>query len=583
MKLKVYILPILLIVLVFNLGVSQTNKVITNITLAEVLRGNYNPSDYEASIQISHPDDVVPAIQNLVNPDSLKAYLQILDRFYTRNTGSDTLSETIGIGAARNWIKSKFDQFDAEHEDRLETGFFQFDQNICGMMRHKNVLAALPGTDGTGEIIIIEGHMDSRCETNCDVDCEARGMEDNGSGTALVIELARVMSQFTFDKTIVFMTTTGEEQGLHGAEAMAFYCKFDEPLIDVKAVLNNDVIGGIICGATSSEPSCPGENLIDSTQVRLFSRGNFDSPHKSLSRYIKLQYQQELLPYVQVPMLLTLMSAEDRTGRGGDHIPFGAKNIPAMRFTSAHEHGDAGIDEDYHDRQHTSEDVLGVDTDGDSEIDSFFVDFNYLARNGRINGVAAAMIAISPEPVSLEADWVNDEVSVSIIDDNDFMHYAVGVRTTMNDWDTLIYVKDTKELTFTPDTEENNVRLTVASVDDLEIESCFSEEIFVKQSVGTIDYGTKSRFPVELWQNAPNPFDEATTISVYAERAFPYNDALVRIQNSSGQLIKEMSIVLNEGVNELLYNHGYGVAGIHQYSLLIDGTIIDTKQMIFAN
>jgi hypothetical protein len=141
-------------------------------------------------------------------------------------------------------------------------------------------------------------------------------MEDNGSGTALVIELARVMSQFTFDKTIVFMTTTGEEQGLHGAEAVAFYCKFDEPLIDVKAVLNNDVIGGIICGATSSEPSCPGENLIDSTQVRLFSRGNFDSPHKSLSRYIKLQYQQELLPYVQVPMLLTLMSAEDRTGRG---------------------------------------------------------------------------------------------------------------------------------------------------------------------------------------------------------------------------------------------------------------------------
>jgi hypothetical protein len=174
MKLKVHILPILLIVLVSNLGVSQTNKVITNITLAEVLRGNYNPSDYEASIQVSHPDDVVPAIQNLVNPDSLKAYLQILDRFYTRNTGSDTLSETIGIGAARNWIKSKFDQFDAEYEDRLETGFFQFDQNICGMMRHKNVLAALPGTDGTGEIIIIEGHMDSRCETNCDVDCEAR-------------------------------------------------------------------------------------------------------------------------------------------------------------------------------------------------------------------------------------------------------------------------------------------------------------------------------------------------------------------------------------------------------------------------
>lgn len=583
MKISSYILSFLMVLLLGHLGVSQTNKVITNETLAEVLRGNYNPSDYSATVEISHPDDLVPAIQSQINADSLKSYLEILDGFYTRNTGSDTLSTTIGIGAARNWIKSKFDQFDLEHENRLETGFFQFDLNICGMTRHKNVLAALPGTDGTGEIIIIEGHMDSRCETNCDVDCEARGMEDNGSGTALVIELSRVMSQFTFDKTIVFMTTTGEEQGLHGAEAMAFYCKFDEPLIDVKAVLNNDVIGGIICGATSSEPSCPGENLIDSTQVRLFSRGSFDSPHKSLSRYIKLQYQQELQPYVQVPMLLTLMSAEDRTGRGGDHIPFGAKNIPAMRFTSAHEHGDAGIDEDYHDRQHTSEDVLGVDTDGDAVIDSFFVDFNYLARNARINGVAASMIAISPEMISLEADWVNDEVSVTINDDNDYLHYAIGVRTTMNDWDTLIYIKDTKTFTFMPDTEENNVRLSVASVDDLEIESCFSEEIFVKQSVGTIEYGMKSKYPVELWQNAPNPFDEATTISVYAERAFSYNDANIRIQNSNGQLIKEMPISLGEGVNELLYYHGYGVAGIHQYSLVIDGMIVDTKQMIFAN
>ena len=242
--------------------------------------------------------------------------------------------------------------------------------------------------------------MDSRCEDNCDIHCPAHGMEDNGSGVALVIELARVMSRYVFDHTIVFMTVTGEEQGLAGSNAFSDYALAQG--LAIKAVFNNDIVGGIICGETSSPPSCPGLNHIDSTQVRLFSHGGFNSPHKALSRFIKLEYQEMIRPLSAVPMLLTIMSAEDRTGRGSDHIPFRENGYYAMRFCSANEHGNADVsDPEYHDRQHTTNDILGVDTDGDLEIDSFFVDFNYLARNTIINGNSAAMAALGPETPTL--------------------------------------------------------------------------------------------------------------------------------------------------------------------------------------
>ena len=211
------------------------------------------------------------------------------------------------------------------NENRLVPGYLQFDRDICGVSQHRNVVGVLPGADPSDpSFIIIEGHMDSRCDTPCDIDCQAEGVEDNASGTALVIELARVMSKYTFDHTLVFMATIGEEQGLYGADAFATHAVQTD--LQVKAVLNNDIVGGIICGKTSSAPSCPGEGLIDSTQVRLFSSGA-STIHKGLARFIKLEYAEELASIVDVPMMLTIMSAEDRTGRGGDHIPFRQKRI----------------------------------------------------------------------------------------------------------------------------------------------------------------------------------------------------------------------------------------------------------------
>ena len=468
------LLIISLILISTSVG-AQINILSTNPIAEQILQGDYDPSDYTSEVVIDNHEDIIDGINALINADSLKSHLEEMSAFTNRNTGSDTVSATFGIGAARRWAYQKFESFSATNDNRLIPSYLQFDQAICGMNQHRNIFVVLPGSDIEDHgVVIIEAHFDSRCADGCDVLCDAHGMEDNGSGSALVLELARVMSAYTFKKTIVFLLTTGEEQGLYGAHAFSQYVIDKE--IPLKAVLNNDVIGGVICGETSSAPSCPGVNLVDSTQVRFFTQGGFNSSNKQLARYIKLQYQEELLGIVNVPMQLTIMSAEDRTGRGGDHIPFRQDGFTAMRFTSAHEHGDAGIDEDYHDRQHTSDDILGVDTDGDLALDSFFVDFNYLARNAVINGVGTAMIALGPKPCDfLVETFEGPGIILRITEEIDYATYRVGLRTLTNDWDS-VYVMTGNLDTIYPPTADNYI-VSVASVDVNGIESLFSREI----------------------------------------------------------------------------------------------------------
>ena len=227
------------LLLLSNFTYSQTNLLVTNPEADAIIKGNYDAADYLPSNLLNHPDDAIMALLEGVNPDSLKSYLEVLASFGNRNTGSDTISNSFGIGAARRWAFAKFEAFSAQNENRLITSYFQFDQDVCDMSRHKNVLSVLPGIGPQkDQIIIVEAHMDSRCEDDCDVDCQAEGVEDNGSGTALVLELARVMGQLAFNRTVVFMETTGEEQGLVGANAFAEYCEQED--IDVYAVFNND-------------------------------------------------------------------------------------------------------------------------------------------------------------------------------------------------------------------------------------------------------------------------------------------------------------------------------------------------------
>ncbi|MDX2360701.1 MAG: M28 family peptidase [Crocinitomicaceae bacterium] len=562
------------------IGISQNNILITNPEAEAIVHGNYTPSNYQATTVIDSKTALTQGINDNVNADSLMAYIVRMGEFNTRNTGSDTVSTTSGIGAARRWAYDKFLSFSAASENRLIVSYLQFDQDICAMAQHRNIFAVLPGRDTSNhQVIIIEGHFDSRCDVSCDTACLAQGMEDNATGSALVLELARVMSKYTYNNTIVFMLTIGEEQGLYGANAFSQY-SVDNSL-PIKAVFNNDVVGGVICGQTSSAPSCPGLNDVDSLAVRLFSKGS-NTQHKQLARYTKLQYKEELLQLVTIQMAIHIMSAEDRTGRGGDHIPFREDGFTAIRTTSANEHGDASNAPGYSDRQHTSDDILGIDTNGDQIIDSFFVDFNYLGRNAVINGVASAMVAIGPRTPDFQMiSYTDTTITLTITTETQYPQYRMALRTVDNDWDT-VYTTNNLVATLQVDPANWNF-LSVASVDSSGVESLFSNEVSVYSGWLETDELDLPKANYELLQNRPNPFDESTIISVHVTDANDYKRAEIVVRDFNGSIVKALPIDLNKQLNDVVYEHGYGATGIYSYSLVVDGIVVSTKRMIFAN
>lgn len=564
---------------------AQTNMLSTNAVAEQVMLGNYSAATYQQANPITKATDITQGILSNVSPDSLKAYLEVLQTFETRHTSSDTVSATRGMGAARRWVYDKLSQFSTRNENRLLPSYLQFDQLICDVSQHRNVFAVLPGTDvSDNSIVIVEGHLDTRCEGSCDTACVAQGMEDNASGTALVMELARVMSQNSYKHTIVFILTTSEEQGLNGARAFAKYCK--DKGIKIKGVLNNDVVGGIVCGQTASPPGCMGAGTIDSTNLRIFSGGTFfNSPHKQLARFVKLEYQEMIRPIASVPMTINIMTPIDRTGRGGDHIPFYDEGYTSIRFCSANEHGNADVSASgYADRQHTTTDVLGVDTDNDMVIDSFFIDFNYLARMTVINANAIAMMAIGPKTPTFVITWLdnNHQPTLQITSQKQYMHYRVALRTTNNDWDSVITITGLTYKYIPWGSGLNGTQyVSVAAVDAEGVESLFSEEVTV--FVGINDATTNNQQPVELLQNRPNPFDGETIISVLVTKNMKDADAYITVTDIAGKEIKRMKITLNEGVNEVTYDHGYGVVGNYVYTLVLNGEKLQSKRMVFAN
>ncbi|MBK7407009.1 MAG: M28 family peptidase [Saprospirales bacterium] len=578
-----------LLLLLFTMGGlhAQSNIQITNPEAENILLGNFDPADYASAFPVEDPAWIAEMIATQVSADSVKSYLEVMASFGNRNTGSDTVSTTSGIGAARRWVYEKFKANSEFVSGRLIVSYLQFDQYVCGMGQHRNIFAILPGQGPQyQEVVLVEAHLDSRCEDPCDITCVAEGMEDNGSGTALVLELARVMSLYTYNRSIVFLVTIGEEQGLLGADAFAEYCYTEG--VQLKAVLNNDIIGGIICGQTASPPGCPGLNDIDSINVRIYSKNVFDSKHKQLARFTKLEYQEMLQPFMAVKPVVNIMTPEDRTGRSGDHIPFRQKAYPAIRFTSANEHGDGnpGGTSTYEDRQHSMDDILGVDTNNDMILDSFFVDFNYLSRNAMLNGNALAMAAAGPvTPINLEVEPVNNGFEVSFEDPNEYGVYRVGVRKYWtNDWDTVYTIYSTLDTIYglAPDPAEDYA-VSVASVDGNGVESLFSGEKAITFTTGIRDISIQEK-GIALLQNYPNPFDEATVIAVRVDQSMPYKEAYIHVYNIEGRELARLPIELQPGLNEVVYGyeHHQYVPGTYAYSLVVDGKEVESRQMVYA-
>lgn len=551
---------------------TQTNMFLSNPAAIGILKGNYNPDIYRPQVIIDHPDSVRMGIIRNVDQAELIRLLVKLETFYNRNSGSDTLSGTTGIGACRTWILSHFDQVSKDNENRLITGYLEFDADICSKGHHKNPFALLPGLDTSNhEILLIEGHFDTRNEGSCDTEGYTPGMDDNGSGTVLVMELARVMSKYSFRHSILFTTPTGEDEGLWGAKAWAAYLSAQG--IKIRSVLNNDIVGGIYCGKTSSPPSCPYYGHVDSTHVRIFSYSAANSTyvnsvHKQLARYMKYIQDELINPYLSTPMTINIMLGEDRSGRGGDQTPFRQKGYLAVRITSANEHGNGtGTAPD---RNHTTRDILGKDLNGDGIPDSLFVNPGYLSRNSILNGVVTGLLASAPAKVSATLESRQSGVVINLpAGYGDADEFIVGIRKYKSkslEFDSIYIVNGTEKIEVRLDSGQKNY-VSIAPVLN-GAPGLFSDEYEVNLS-GTDPIEQKTGF--RLYQNYPNPWSEETIIRLKAPQDFWYKPAILQIRDLIGRVVHEQSVNIDAEEVQISVKASGLNPGLFTYSLISSG------------
>jgi hypothetical protein len=324
------------------------------------------------------------------DPARLRADLETLVAFGTRHTLSDTTSPTRGIGAARLWTQAQFQQMSASCGQCLDVQMptsTVSGNRIPVPTELTDVIAIQRGTRELNRVILITGHIDSRVSDVMNATADAPGADDDGSGTVLTLEAARILSRYKFPATIVYAVLSGEEQGLYGGKLLAQYAQ-DHGWI-VEGVLNNDIVGSTRGGNGSRNntlirlfsESTRGPETPEQARKRRVIGGELDSPSRNLARYIK-QVVEPLMPNWTVKLVYRL----DRYGRGGDHSAFNDLGDPAVRFTEA--------GEDYAHQHQDLRTENGVDY-GDT-IDH--VDFDYLARVTATNVIAAASLALAPAP-----------------------------------------------------------------------------------------------------------------------------------------------------------------------------------------
>jgi len=320
-------------------------------------------------------DPRIVALVGQISQDRLAGTLKKLETFGTRNTMSSTDSPSRGIGAARQWLFDELKNYGPKLQVSYDTYVIARQGRILRDTEARNVLAVLPGR--SPRRIYVSGHYDTVAiadggqsarnaagaageAVRADPDATAPGVNDDGSGVALTLELARVFSQsgLDFDATLVFMCHVAEEQGLMGAKLHAQKARKDAVPID--AVLNNDIVGN----------DRGGNGVVDSVSIRVYSEGPEDSPSRELARFVQ-RWGARYVPSHHV----RLMARPDRFSRGGDHTAYTQYGFPAVGFRESRENFT---------RQHDARDTF----DGVSPA--------YLAQNARVNAAAAATLALAP-------------------------------------------------------------------------------------------------------------------------------------------------------------------------------------------
>lgn len=350
---------------------------------------------------IINRDPQVEKMVTEISKDSLESYIRKMVSFGTRNTLSTQTDAKRGIGAARNWVLNRFNEFAKESGGRMTAFIDTVTLQPDGRRVDKptllgNVVATLKGTDANDDrIFIISGHLDNMRSNVMDGNGDAPGANDDASGVAAVMECARVMSKHSFPATIIFIAVSGEEQGLLGANYMADKAKKQN--WNIEAVLNNDIIGSNNSNET---------NLVNNTKIRVFSEAfsvqdtgktalnirslglENDGKARQLARYIK-EVGERYVDNLEVVMVYR----NDRFLRGGDHTPYVQRGYAAVRFTEMNENY-------YH--QHQDIRVENGIQYGDLPE---FMDFDYLRKNTCLNLCNLANLAKSPSmPQEVKVD-----------------------------------------------------------------------------------------------------------------------------------------------------------------------------------
>ena len=338
----------------------------------------------------SAPESRLRSIIAEVSGARLKATVEKLVSFGTRHTLSSQTDPDRGIGAALNWTEAEFNRYSAACGNCLTVGRASdvfTGERIPTPTRITDVFAIQRGTERPNDVVIITGHIDSRVTDPLNANAFEPGANDDGSGTATLLEAARVLSMHKFQGTIIYAALMGEEQGLYGGKVLAAYAKAQGWNVVVN--LNNDIIGN----------SCGSDGLCDSTHVRIFSEGprwqghetlaaqqrslggENDAPGRNISRYL-----DTLADRLKIGLFVRQIWRNDRFGRGGDHTEFLNLGFPAVRLTVAVEN---------YDWQHQDVRVENGKQYGDT-IDH--MDFAYLTKVAKLNIAALAGIASAPPP-----------------------------------------------------------------------------------------------------------------------------------------------------------------------------------------
>lgn len=373
------------------------NKLLACCLLLSIITGAH------AQTTIARDPEIEQMVRE-VSADSLQAYITTLVSFGTRSTLSSNLNTKRGIGAAKTWVLSKFNQFAQQSSGRLTAYIDTFTLQPDGKRVNRpilmgNVIATLKGTDpNDNRVFLISGHLDNMRTNVMDSTGDAPGANDDGSGTSAVIECARVMSKHSFSATVIFIAVSGEEQGLLGAAHMAEKCKTDS--INIEAVLNNDIMGSNNTSET---------NIIGNTQVRVFSEGlpfydldknaknirqlglENDGKARQLARYVK-EVGERYVDNLQVMMIYR----NDRFLRGGDHTPYVERGFAAVRITEMNEN-----------HRHQHQDVRMQDGMQYGDLPQF-MDFEYLRKNTCMNLANLSNLAKAPAmPQNVKVDVKN--------------------------------------------------------------------------------------------------------------------------------------------------------------------------------